>query len=90
MLILYCALYNESVVDYLLNYSSSSRIQRILSMVDNTQNHLIYGPFLSSGILITKKITTFRKLNLFPSLREGKETPTLLGPTAPVIEVSSF
>jgi hypothetical protein len=30
--------------------------------------------------------TTFRKLDLFPSSGEGKETPTLLGP---VIKVSS-
>jgi hypothetical protein len=48
-------------------------------MVYNIQNRWIYGLCPSSGILNTKNIT-FRKLDLFRSLGEWKETPPLLGP----------
>jgi hypothetical protein len=36
--------------------------------------------FWNSEISKEKKNTTFRKLNLFLSIVEGKETPTLLSP----------
>jgi hypothetical protein len=40
-------------------------------MVYNTQDYWGFGLCLSSGILETKKNTTFRKLDLFPSSDEG-------------------
>jgi hypothetical protein len=49
-------------------------------MVYNNQDYWVFGLCPSSGILKTKKITMFRKLNLFASSGEWWETPTLLGP----------
>jgi hypothetical protein len=47
-------------------------------MVYYTHNYWVFGLFLSSGIL---RNTTFRKLDLFPTLGEGWwETPSLWGP----------
>jgi hypothetical protein len=40
----------------------------VLTMVHNTQNYWVFGPFPSSGIL---ENTTFRKLDLFLSSGEG-------------------
>jgi hypothetical protein len=42
----------------------------------NTQNHWVYGVCPLSRILNN----SFRKVDVFPCLGEGKETPTLLGP----------
>jgi hypothetical protein len=44
----------------------------------NTQNRWVSGLCPSSGILNTRN-TTRRRLDLFPSSREGRQTPTLLG-----------
>jgi hypothetical protein len=49
-------------------------------MVYNTQDYWAFGFCPLSGILKTQKNTTFQKLDLFPSLGEGWESPTLLGP----------
>jgi hypothetical protein len=46
--------------------------------VYNTQDYWVFGFYPSSGIKKHKKNTTFRKADLFPSLGEGWETPTLL------------
>jgi hypothetical protein len=55
-------------------------------VVQNLQN--FSGLFPSSCI---PKNTTFRILDLFPSSGEGGEkTPTQLGPSGPVIEISSL
>jgi hypothetical protein len=45
-------------------------------MVHETQNYWASGLCPSPGILYN---ITFRKLDLFPSSGEGRETPTLLG-----------
>jgi hypothetical protein len=45
----------------------------VLTMVHNTQNYWVFGLFPSSGIL---ENTTFRKLDLFPSLGEGRGEDT--------------
>jgi hypothetical protein len=50
-------------------------------MVFNAQNRWVSELCLSSGIVTTKKNTAFRKMDLFPFSGEGKETPTLLGPS---------
>jgi hypothetical protein len=47
---------------------------------NNNQNRWVYGLCPSSGILSNYK-TMFRKLGLFLSSGEGRETPTLLGPS---------
>jgi hypothetical protein len=46
---------------------------RVLTMVYNTQNYWVFGLCPSSGFeIIRRKNTTFRKLDLFPSLGEGR------------------
>jgi hypothetical protein len=60
-------------------------------MVYSTQNYSIFGIFTSSGVLGSRN-TTFRKLDLFPSLgeEEGGEDAYSVGFTGPpVIEISS-
>jgi hypothetical protein len=54
-------------------------------MMYNTQKHWVCGLRLSFGI-INNQNTTFRKLDLFPSSSEGKETLNLLGP----LETANF
>jgi hypothetical protein len=44
-----------------------------------TQNHWVYEPYPSSGILKTRK-KVFRALELFPSSGEFRETPVLWDP----------
>jgi hypothetical protein len=58
--------------------SLTGGFSRTLTLVCNTQNHLVSGLCPSSGVLNS---TAFRKLNLFPSSGEGTEKPTLLGPS---------
>jgi hypothetical protein len=48
-------------------------------MVYNIRNRRVTGLCPASGILNTRN-TRFRKLDLFPSSGEWKDTPTLLGP----------
>jgi hypothetical protein len=48
-------------------------------MVYNNQNHWVYGVCLLSGILNNLKNTTIQKLDLFPSLGEGRKAHTPLG-----------
>jgi hypothetical protein len=52
---------------------------KVLTIVCNVQSHWVYGLCPSSRILNNQK-AVFRKLDLFPSSGEGKETPTVLGP----------
>jgi hypothetical protein len=50
-------------------------------MVSNAQDYWVSGLCLSSGLLNTLvENIKFRKLDLFPSSGEGRETPTLLDP----------
>jgi hypothetical protein len=53
----------------------ASRVKVSLSEVSINQNHRICP---SSGILT--EITTFLKVDLFPSSDDARETPNLLGP----------
>jgi hypothetical protein len=46
-------------------------------MVCYAQNHWVSGLCPSPEIVNN---TAFRKLDLFPNAREGRQTPTLLGP----------
>jgi hypothetical protein len=58
----------------------------------NTQNYWVSRFCPSSGVLTGKK-TSFRKLDLFPSSGEERETPTLLAlieRIGPMIEAGSF
>jgi hypothetical protein len=49
-------------------------------MVYSTQNYWGFGIFPSPGVIVSR-ITTFRKLDLFPTTGEGEEkTSTQLGP----------
>jgi hypothetical protein len=47
----------------------------------STQNYWVSGHFTSSGILNNYKTRRFRNWDLFPSSDEGRQTPTLLGPS---------
>jgi hypothetical protein len=49
-------------------------------MVLNDWSHCVSGVCPSSGILNYLENTTFRKLDLFPSSGEGRETPAVLCP----------
>jgi hypothetical protein len=62
-----------------LKHPQSIAIQRVLTMLCNTQNRRVSGLRPPSRILHNYK-TTFRKLDVFPSSDEGRETPALLGP----------
>jgi hypothetical protein len=49
-------------------------------MVYNTQNYWVFGLFLSSGILETRKHDVSETGCFRPQIKGGNKTPTQLGP----------
>jgi hypothetical protein len=71
--------YSAYIYSIVRSRTKATELVVYIYICSSTQNHWISGICPSTGIVTTMKYN-FRKLDLFPSSGEGRETPTLLGP----------